>query len=66
MLYIINLYHINENDEIEYFDIVPKHECIHYSDNNKLDEKFKKFISTSNEENVENIDINNYEWISNL
>jgi len=63
--YIINPYNINENDEIEYFDLEPDNMNIQYSENDKLDNNFKEFVSSINEKDVENIDINNYDKISN-
>ena len=66
MSHIINPYNINENDEIEYFNLEPENMNIHYSENNKLDERFKEFISNIDENDVVKIDINNYDEVFNF
>jgi len=63
--YIVNPYNVNEDDEIEYFNLEPENMNIHYSENTKLDEKFKEIISNIDEIDVENIDISNYEEVFN-
>ena len=64
--HIVNPYNINERDEIEYFNLEPEKMNIHYSENSKLDEKFKEFVSNVDENDVKNIDVNNYDEVINF
>lgn len=65
---IVKAYTINENDEIEYFDLNFEDMNIHYSTDTdaRLDKKFKQFISHIDEGELETIDINNEKDVSKI
>ena len=63
---IIKPYNIKDNDEIEHFDLSFDNMNIHYSTDTELDNKFKSFISSIDNEELENIDINNNEDVSKI
>jgi hypothetical protein len=53
---IIKAYNINENNEIEYFDLNLENSNTHYSSDSNLDNKFKSFILDVDSSELEKIE----------
>jgi len=61
--HVVKAYNIGEDGNIEKIDLSPDEINLHLSNtnNNNIDEKFLKFISEIDENDLSNIDINNHE-----
>jgi len=63
--HILKAYNIREDGSIEDANLSPNEISIHFSNKNDIDEKFVKFISEVDENELKNININDHEKLSN-